>query len=140
VSERALLARSGPRTWCGALLLALAAACAEAPSEAHGYELALELQPSPPTIGPATAVLVVTDHEGRAVEGARVSLEGNMNHAGMVPVFADAREVEPGRYEAGFEFTMGGDWFLLVDAETAEGRMCRWQRDVPGVSRARSGE
>jgi hypothetical protein len=54
----------------------------------------------------------------------------------MVPVFADAVEVEPGRYRAELEFTMGGDWFLLVDAETRDGRTLRWQRDVPGVARA----
>ena len=29
--------------------------------------------------------------------------------------------------------------FLLVDAETPDGRTARWQRDVPGVARARSG-
>lgn len=135
-----VLRRLDPRSLGVAFLLALTAACSEGSSEATGYELALELAPTPPTVGPATATLVVTDDEGRAVEGAVVRVEGNMNHAGMVPVFADAVEVEPGRYEAAFEFTMGGDWFLLVDAETPDGRTSRWQRDVPGVTRARSEE
>jgi len=37
-----------------------------------------------------------------------------MSHAGMVPVFADAPEVFPGRYRANMELTMAGDWVVLV--------------------------
>ena len=64
-----------------------------------------------------------------------MKLEGNMNHAGMTPVFADARETEPGKYEAALEFTMGGDWFVLVNVTLADGRKLSRKVDVRGVKR-----
>jgi hypothetical protein len=66
-----------------------------------------------------------------------VRLEGGMSHAGMEPVFATAREVEPGRYEAPLELTMAGDWLVLVDATLRDGRALRRQLKVPGVRAAR---
>ena len=56
-----------------------------------------------------------------------------MNHAGMVPVFADAVEIAPGRYRADLEFTMSGDWFILVRADLPDGRSMERKIDVPGV-------
>jgi hypothetical protein len=73
------------------------------------------------------------DANGLPISGAQVELEGNMNHAGMVPVFAEASEVAPGRYRAGMEFTMGGDWFILVRADLPDGRSMERKVDVPGV-------
>jgi hypothetical protein len=70
---------------------------------------------------------------GRPLRGAAVRLEGNMSHAGMRPVFGTAREVAPGTYEAPLELTMGGDWFLLIDAKLPEGGTLRRQVDLPGV-------
>lgn len=67
------------------------------------------------------------------IEGAEVRLEGNMSHPGMKPVFGAAREVAPGKYEAALEFTMGGDWFILVDAKLRDGRALQKQVDVAGV-------
>jgi sensor domain CHASE-containing protein len=51
----------------------------------------------------------------------------------MRPVFASAREVSPGTYEAPLELTMGGDWFLLVDARLPDGGTLHRQVDLPGV-------
>jgi hypothetical protein len=62
-------------------------------------------------------------------------VEGDMTHPGMVPVFGDARETQPGRYEAPLELTMGGDWVLTVTAELAGGGRLRRQVDLPGVTR-----
>ena len=44
-----------------------------------------------------------------------------MSHAGMVPVFADAAEVEPGHYRANMELSMAGDWVVLVHMNLAGG-------------------
>ena len=93
----------------------------------------VEVTPDPPFIGPAVVVVTLSDLEGQAISGATVSLEGNMNHAGMVPVLADAAEVGPGRYEAALEFTMGGDWFILAQVTLPDGRSFEHQVDVPGV-------
>jgi hypothetical protein len=51
----------------------------------------------------------------------------------MVPVFATASEVTPGEYRAELEFTMGGDWFILVRADLPDGRSMERMVEVPGV-------
>ena len=93
----------------------------------------LVIAPQPPQLGPATITVALTDATDMPIEGAEVELEGNMNHAGMVPVFAQSTEVAPGRYRADLEFTMGGDWFILVRAKLPDGRSMERAIDVPGV-------
>jgi hypothetical protein len=95
----------------------------------------LTIRPEPPKVGQATAVVTLKDKDGAPIRGAAVKLEGNMNHAGMTPVFGDARETEPGKYEAPLDFTMGGDWFVLVNVTLADGRKVSRKVDVPGVKR-----
>jgi hypothetical protein len=51
----------------------------------------------------------------------------------MTPTFADATEVGPGEYRADLELTMGGDWFVLVAAELADGKQVEEKIDLPGV-------
>jgi hypothetical protein len=93
----------------------------------------LAIEPDPPRIGPAVVTVTLRDADGQPIQGALVTLEGNMNHAGMVPVLANATEVAEGRYQADMEFTMGGDWFILVQAELPDGRSMERKVDVPGV-------
>lgn len=57
---------------------------------------------------------------GSAVSGARLSVEGNMSHPGMVPVFADAAELEPGRYQAIMKLSMAGDWRFTVHTSLSD--------------------
>ncbi len=70
----------------------------------------------------------LTDMEGSPITDAMVSLEGNMNHAGMVPVTTDGvaddadGEVD-GRYQVPFEFNMSGDWIVTISAMMADGTM-----------------
>ena len=92
-----------------------------------------KLQPDPPRVGPADVTLLLTDKDGKPVKGATLKLEGNMNHAGMKPEFADAKEVEPGKYEAKLELTMGGDWYVEVTGNLSDGRKLKKKFDVPGV-------
>jgi len=118
------------------LIATLVAACQESPS-AEGdsaWELAVSFEPNPPLVGAATATFQITTSDGEPVEQADVKLEANMNHAGMTPVFAAAEPLGGGRYVAQFEFTMGGDWFLLVEATTPDGRSHDWKEDVLGVA------
>jgi hypothetical protein len=81
----------------------------------------------------ATLTVDLRDAAGEPITGATVEVEGNMNHAGMVPVLSEAQEVSPGHYQADLEFTMGGDWFILVRAQLPDGRSLERQVDVPGV-------
>jgi hypothetical protein len=94
----------------------------------------IQVLPNPPQVGSATISLTFTDPEGQPVTGAEVELEGNMSHAGMAPVFTQATEVAPGQYEAPLEFTMGGDWFILVKATLPDGRTLERSLNLPGVT------
>jgi len=97
-------------------------------------ELDWSVKPNPPVAGPVLVSLTLTDAKtGGPVRGAEVRLEGNMSHPGMKPVFSTAREVGPGRYEAPIELTMGGDWFILIEATLRDGRALQRQVDVRGV-------
>lgn len=120
-----------------ALVVPLVAGCPGPRNTEDAGDTAVELliEPHPPRVGPATAVVVLRDRQYQPVTGAAVKLEGNMNHAGMEPVFAEAKESEPGRYTAAMKFTMGGDWFVLIDASLPDGRKLRRKVDVPGVKR-----
>jgi hypothetical protein len=100
---------------------------------AAGVEVDLALRPDPPVVGMTTATVTLTEPAGQPVRGAAVKLEGNMNHAGMTPSFADAPEVEPGQYRGELELTMGGDWFVLISARLADGRALKRKVDIPGV-------
>jgi YtkA-like len=130
-----------PRGRCLTLLLFLAlaagllpAGCQPRADSAPEITLAWAVAPAPPVTGPARFSLTLTDTAaGQPVAGAAVRLEGNMSHAGMKPVFGAAREVAPGRYEAPLDFTMAGDWFVLVEARLRDGRTLQRQVDVRGV-------
>jgi hypothetical protein len=115
------------------LLLLLVASCGRGSSDLPDVAVALTLEPDPPRIGPVLVTVALGDADGLPIAGARVELEGNMSHAGMVPVLAGAREVAPGRYQADLEFTMGGDWFILVRADLPDGRSLERKVDVLGV-------
>lgn len=122
------------RIWLLGLLLILAlTGCGRGGEDLADVTLELAIEPDPPQIGPAALTVTLRDAGGQPIAGAVVKLEGNMNHAGMVPVFAEASEVAPGRYRADLDFTMAGDWFILVRADLPDGRSMERKVDVPGV-------
>ncbi len=122
------------RKWLLAVLLLLAlTGCGRGRKDLPDVVLELVIEPQPPRIGPATVTVALRSADGQPITGAIVELEGNMHHAGMVPVLAQATEVAPGRYQASLEFTMSGDWFLLVRADLPDGRSMERSADVPGV-------
>lgn len=98
-----------------------------------GYVVDVAISPQPPRVGPATVTVTLAGPAGEAVSGARVELEGNMSHAGMVPVIAQAVESAAGQYESTLEFTMAGDWIMIVRASLANGQLVEHRVDVPGV-------
>ena len=116
---------------CAATLFAVSCIGSSAPQS--GIVVQHEIAPQPPKVGPATLTLKLTDDSAKPLSGARVTLESNMTHAGMTPVFAEAKEAEPGRYLATLEFNMGGDWVVLVHAALPDGRKIERRLDVRGV-------
>ena len=114
-------------------VLLAAPGCRPQAADTSDIDVALTLEPSPPVVGDANVALKMTDATGTPVSGATVKIEGNMNHAGMKPSFANLSETEPGNYAGTLDFTMGGDWFILVTASTPEGKQIERKIDVPGV-------
>lgn len=82
----------------------------------------LVVDPEPALVGPATLAVQMSDASGAPVEGAMVSLKGDMSHAGMQPVLGGAAETAAGVYEAQWVWTMSGDWFVTVTADLPDGR------------------
>ena len=115
------------------ILLWCLAGCSRGGADLLDVGVDLAIEPQPPQLGPATITVILTDANGLPISGAEVTLEGNMSHAGMAPVFADATEVSQGSYQAELEFTMGGDWFIIVSAALPDGRSMERTIDVPGV-------
>ena len=90
----------------------------------------LSVEPTQPAVGPAQLVVIVTDAAGRPINNANLQVEGNMTHAGMVPVLAQATAGENGRYTVPFEWTMGGDWIVTVTATLPDGSTAEEQFDL----------
>lgn len=119
------------------LFVALGAGCAEVRDELE-LSIQFQLDPEPPSVGPTSLLLDVCTDDGRIVEDAEVHVEATMSHAGMVPEFITCTETQPGKYAGSFEFTMGGDWILIVDVDVADGRSGQSVLEVSGVDPLRS--
>jgi YtkA-like protein len=92
-----------------------------------------EISPAPARVGITTFTFKLADAGGKPVAGARVAVEADMSHAGMSPVFADAKEEQPGRYQARLNFQMAGDWTILLHVSLPGGKKLERQIEVRGV-------
>ncbi|MCC6455709.1 MAG: copper chaperone PCu(A)C [Caldilineaceae bacterium] len=111
-------------------------------SEGDNSGLQIALQPMLPE---ETLVVILTDAGGAPVTDATVALEGNMNHAGMVPVLADAVADDAdgsadGHYHLPFTFTMLGDWIITVNVTQADGSSFSRNLDVRASEQGIQGE
>ena len=91
-----------------------------------------QITPQPPQAGLITVNFKLAD-ETKPLAGAHISLEGDMTHAGMAPVFGDAKEVSPGQYQGQLTLSMGGDWVVLLHITTPDGKSVEKQIAVNGV-------
>jgi hypothetical protein len=92
-----------------------------------------QVTPQPARVGPAQIVFKLKDAAGNSISGAQTTLEANMSHAGMAPVFADPKEVTPGSYRCPFEFSMAGDWIMMVHITLPDGQKVEREFEVKGV-------
>jgi hypothetical protein len=92
-----------------------------------------EISPQPVRVGPVTVTLKISDAGAKPISGARVQLEGDMSHPGMAPVIAEAKEIEPGRYQGVVQLNMAGDWVVLAHVILADGRKLEPRINVGGV-------
>ena len=113
--------------------LTLAQACKYQTDPVSELTLTHEVSPQPPRVGTVTITLRLADASGKLATGVQVKLEGNMSHAGMTPVFADAKETEPGRYTSTMELSMAGDWYIVVYMILPDGRKVKREFEIKGV-------
>ncbi|HLX84665.1 MAG TPA: FixH family protein [Terriglobales bacterium] len=92
-----------------------------------------EFTPLPVQVGPVRVTFTVRDRASKPVEDAHISVEADMSHAGMSPVFAEAKEIQPGRYQADLALGMAGDWVILLHGTLASGEKLERQFDMKGV-------
>lgn len=118
-----------------ALLCALLvfAACRQTePPQASSTDLviALTVDPQPPTTGASTLNVTLKYADGNPVTGAQVAARGDMSHAGMTPVIAEAQAGDGGDYSILFEWTMAGDWFVDITVTLPDGREFQQRFDL----------
>ncbi|MCX7622198.1 MAG: FixH family protein [Thermomicrobium sp.] len=95
------------------------------------------IDPSPPTVGPATLRLRLQRADGTPLTGlGTIEVEGTMTHAGMQPVIATAVEESEGMFVTrDFAFTMAGDWIVIVRG-SVRGDRFEARTEVNGVRSA----
>jgi hypothetical protein len=92
------------------------------------------IEPSPATRQSETIVRFALEHpDGTPVAGARLRAEAHMSHPGMAPVTADVIERANGFYETRLQFSMAGDWIVVITGELASGRRFTARTDVTAV-------
>ncbi len=119
--------------WIALTLLALAGCRQSAgglPTDATATDrLTLTTDPAPPLVGVGALRIGVRGEDGTPLAPDRiasVTAVGNMNHAGMRPVTAQAvgpaLTFDPdGTLRLPFDFNMGGDWFIDVTVTLTDG-------------------
>ncbi len=104
------------------LILITAAGCRQqTATPSTDLNIMLAVEPDPLIVGDATLVITVNDASGAAVNDAKIAVRGDMNHAGMMPVFAEIDSGTDGKYRVPFEWTMAGDWIVEVTVTLANG-------------------
>jgi YtkA-like len=130
--------RSGLPLWvlCGFICVVslFTVDCSRSPTPPSSVRIEHEINPEPARVGPVTVTLRLADATGKPLTGAHIAMEADMTHAGMSPVFAEAREMETaGRYQGAIQFRMAGDWLILLHVTLPDGKKLERQIDVRGV-------
>jgi len=111
----------------------LVGACAGRPM-ADDVSVTWTADPAPPVAGARTvATVTLRDAARQPVRGVRLEIEVHMSHPGMAPILAAADEQPDGVYRVRFQFTMAGDWIVLVKGTLPDGRTLNQRIDVANV-------
>ena len=92
-----------------------------------------EFTPQLPHVGPVTLDLKLLSQDAQPVTGAQITLEGDMSHPGMSPVFSEATEIGSGLYQGRLDFRMAGDWIILAHIKLANGQTLEHQMNLRAV-------
>jgi hypothetical protein len=116
---------------CAAFLLAIG--CSRQADSPVGVTIEHTVSPEPPLVGRAAVLLKLSDPAATPISGAHITVEADMSHAGMAPVFTEASETQPGEYQAQLNFAMAGDWVILLHVRLPSGQTLERQFNVSGV-------
>ncbi len=115
------------------LVVCLTAGCSRSVDASSSVTIEHKISPDPPQVGPIVVGLKLIDRDAKPASGARITLEADMSHPGMAPVFADAVETAPGQYQAHANLAMAGDWVVLLHVRLPGGQKLERRFDVSGV-------
>ena len=94
-----------------ALLLLAVAACRQ--QQITSADIRLELHASDNRVGETTLLASAIDRGGNAIANpGKLSIRGDMSHAGMIPVFAESDQSTDGVFSLPFTWTMAGGWIV----------------------------
>ncbi|MCY4018240.1 MAG: copper chaperone PCu(A)C [Chloroflexi bacterium] len=109
---------------CILILVLLLASCRQQRQSSSDYSLAVSVAGM--QVGPSQITVSVHDENGNVVENPGVIvLRGDMDHAGMAPVFAESTEAVNGVFTVPFEWTMAGTWILEANLTLDSGERVR---------------
>lgn len=92
------------------------------PQNSNAIDLSWQHSPEKITIKDETEFTFhLKDKNNNPIENAQVKVEASMNHAGMVPIFAEAAAQPGGIYKSRIRLTMSGDWILFLTIKKTEG-------------------
>lgn len=108
------------------LLLVIVALAGCRQQRLSSADVRLELSASDRRVGETTLLVRVTDRDGAPVKNpGALSVRGDMDHAGMAPVLAEADSAADGVFSLPFEWTMGGGWIVEASMTLPNGDVAR---------------
>ena len=116
---------------CYFIFVLLLTACRQ--QSLSSSELSLDVSVDGMLVGPAQISVSVRDKNGAPVENpGALALRGDMDHAGMAPVFAEASEATDGVFTLPFEWTMAGAWILeaKLTLDSGEGLLQSFRYEI----------
>ncbi len=107
------------------LLLALFLLAACRPKTGEPLDAKVRFVPEHPSVGKAEICIEVDPD----LELTKMEVVGDMTHAGMIPVEAEAHPAGPGLWRVeDFDFNMRGDWVITITAYDKNGK--KYQKEV----------
>jgi nitrogen fixation protein FixH len=86
----------------------------------EGLLVTLQTQPAQPRLGQTELIVEVKDADGRAVDGATVTLKADMIGHSMGDLSGQATGQTNGRYTTRANLSMAGEWQVDVQVKTVD--------------------
>ena len=103
-------------------LILIAAGCRQ--QQLQSSDVKLDVLASDLLVGETTLLVHVQDRAGKLFEKpGSITVRADMNHAGMLPVFAEAENSLNGVFTLPFEWTMAGGWIVEASLTLESGEI-----------------